>query len=377
MSNDTAYRELGLAPGASEAEIKAAWRRLVSRWHPDRNGSRAAVEKMQRINQAFELLRAGLADIPPPAPDGEAPSPAAAQRSAEDEPAADTHADDAAASVRPLQRRVKLTLEEAAHGCVRVLRGQLAGACAGCAGAGLRWPGGECPSCEGSGRVHQRTWYGWSSSTVVCEDCAGDGRARVVCTPCDGTGKLPPQRYELKVRIPAGVRDGDLLAVPPDRRRTGPPGGIDLRIELLPHPLFALEPDGTVRCECPVDGFRWIAGRDLEVPTLDGLETFTPTRRDDVVYRLPGRGFPATRRGARADFVLTLRPTFPHPLSNDQQILLDRLIATTTQAGKGPLADWQQRVRQWSRTVGEGDGATPASAKRPASSRRGQARTPG
>ncbi|MFN6997463.1 MAG: J domain-containing protein, partial [Aquincola tertiaricarbonis] len=66
MSTETAaLEELGLRPGASEAEIKAAWRKLVSRWHPDRNASRAAVEKMQRINQAFELLRgAGAAAAP-------------------------------------------------------------------------------------------------------------------------------------------------------------------------------------------------------------------------------------------------------------------------------------------------------------------------
>ena len=57
MSTDNAYAELGLAPGASEAEVKAAWRRLVSLWHPDRNSSASAVQKMQRLNEAlFEVV---------------------------------------------------------------------------------------------------------------------------------------------------------------------------------------------------------------------------------------------------------------------------------------------------------------------------------
>lgn len=348
MSIDTAYRELGLAPGASEAEIKAAWRKLVSRWHPDRNDSRAAVEKMQRINQAFEALRAGLEASPVvPGASEDAGQPAAEPPATPDEPGGSTEAQTGA---RPLQRRVKLSLEEAALGCVRVLKGQLTGACTACHGAGLRWPGGDCPSCEGSGRVRQRAWYGFTAHTVACEDCDGDGRARVVCTACDGSGKQPPRRYEMKVRIPAGVRDGDLLAVPADARRAGPPGGVDLRIELLPHPLFSLEPDGTVHCECPVDGFRWIAGREVEVPTLEGLQKL-PLRRDEQVLRLKGRGFPTTRRGPRGDFVLSLRPTFPQPLSADQQILLDRLIATSGASGEGPLADWQQRVRQWAKQI--------------------------
>ena len=59
MATDTftAYTELGLAPGASEREAKAAWRRLVSQWHPDRNPGPGAVGRMQRLNQALDALR--------------------------------------------------------------------------------------------------------------------------------------------------------------------------------------------------------------------------------------------------------------------------------------------------------------------------------
>ncbi|WP_046113119.1 DnaJ C-terminal domain-containing protein [Aquincola tertiaricarbonis] len=338
MSTETAaLEELGLRPGASEAEIKAAWRKLVSRWHPDRNASRAAVEKMQRINQAFELLRgAGAAAAPvrpaEPAAPAAAPSPPPARKAPAGEAA------------RPLSRRIKLTLEEAALGCLRVLRGQVAQGCTACAGQGLRWPGGACASCEGRGEVRQRAWYGWLATTATCEDCGGDGRARERCAPCEGSGKLPPRRYELKVRIPPGVRDGDLLGVPAGRAEASPEGGVDLHIELQPHAFFTLDDDGTVRCEMPVDGFSWLGGRSVEVPTLEGTQPLA-LRHGECVYRLRGQGFPASRRGARADLVVTVMPIFPQPLSTDQQILLDRLIATTASASTGPLADWQRRLR--------------------------------
>lgn len=351
MSTDTAFRELGLQPGASEAEIKAAWRRLVSRWHPDRNASQAAVEKMQRINQAFELLQAAAAGAPTPPerpPTASAPPPPP--------PPSPTAA--------PLSRRIKLTLEEAALGCVRVLRGQLAQSCEACGGQGLRFPGGACATCEGEGEVRERAWYGWMATRVTCPDCSGDGRARLACSPCGSTGKLAPRKYELKVRIPAGVRDGDLLGVPPTRGGTGPEGGLDLHIELQPHPLFTLEADGTLRCTMPVDGFRWLGSRRVEVPTLAGSQPLA-LRHGECVYRLPGQGFPATRRGARADLVVTVQPVFPQPWTSDQQILLDRLIATTTAAPTGPLAEWQRQLQRHGADRAEAGEGAEASAPPP------------
>lgn len=352
MSTETAFRELGLQPGASEAEIKAAWRRLVSRWHPDRNASQAAVEKMQRINQAFELLQAAAAGAEEPA--------APAQSASPPPPPAPPSAPSRTAT--PLSRRIKLTLEEAALGCVRVLRGQLAQACEACGGQGLRFPGSACPTCDGEGEVRERAWYGWMATRVTCPDCSGDGRARLACSPCGSTGKLAPRKYELKVRIPAGVRDGDLLGVPPTRGGAGPEGGLDLQIELQPHPLFTLEADGTLRCTMPVDGFRWLGSRRVEVPTLAGSQPLA-LRHGECVYRLPGQGFPATRRGARADLVVTVQPVFPQPWTSDQQILLDRLIATTTAAPTGPLADWQRQMQR--HAAGRGPAADDGEAGRP------------
>ena len=94
------------------------------------------------------------------------------------------------------------------------------------------------------------------------------------------------------------------------------------------------------------------ANRPVDVPTLGGLQTL-PLQPDQLVYRLPGQGFPVERRGRRGDQVITITPVFPQRLSTDQQILLDQLIAATS----GPdarhaderIRAWGQALRAWQR----------------------------
>ncbi len=280
-----AYAELGLAPGASAAQVKAAWRRLVAQWHPDRNPAPGALARMQRINTAYETIRLG--------PDGtESPAPA----------------DDAEPAARPLRRRVRLSLEEAAAGCLKPLRGQRSESCA---------------ACDGQGELRRPAWYGWLSSTAPCSACAGRGRLA--------------RGYRHTVRIPPGARAGDRL------QAHTPAGALELQIELAPHPLFTLDEDGTLRCEMPVDGFAWMAERWVEVPTLSGLQQMR-LRRAHRSYRLRGQGFP-DRGGVRGDCVVTIEPRFPESLSAEQESLLERLSA----AGAAPLDDWQRRLRAWER----------------------------
>jgi molecular chaperone DnaJ len=425
LSADKAYAELGLAPGASEAEVKMAWRRLASRWHPDRNKSAGAISKMQRINEALAQIReatSGFAgdtsagarrptdrqEAPPSqarrgrhsheherdaghggtgqangragrrhGADDEASGSANEAHGADDEaygPADDVHGasdqshgghdephDTAAGDTdepaststqeRTIARKVKLSLEEAAAGCVKTLRGKFVDRCSACAGVGHRVLRGACAGCEGKGTVSHRAWFGWYGVPTPCTACRGDGIAREDCHDCAGVGKFPARAYRVNVRIPHGVRDGDQLHVGGRRQRAGHPSvSLDLTIELLAHPLLKLDGDGTIRCEMPVDGFVWIADRMVDVPTLGGLHKLRLSR-DQLVYRLPGLGYPAERRGARADQVVTLRPVFPTQFSADQNILLDQLIATSSGAASSApspeLAAWRDALGDW------------------------------
>ncbi len=344
MNSDTstAYAELGLKPDATEADVKAAWRRLVSQWHPDRNPSAHAGARMQRINLALETLRrAGFAP-PPPAPTAPrarpagsqggrarsspppSPPPSAAPPPPEAEADKEAEADaDGERSTRTLHRKVKLTLEQAALGCTVVLRGRFNPVCGTCVGLGHTVLGGACAPCGGSGALRQAGWYGLFSSTAECEHCHGSGRAQRACVDCAGQGRLGARSYRVSVRIPHGARDGDRLHVP--ARGAGSPGDIDLRVQVLPHPQFELDEDGTVRSTVRVNGFAWVAQREIEVPTLDGPQSIR-LQREQRCHRLKGRGFPVQRRGERGDLLVTVVPVFPERFTAEQTALLDHLI---------------------------------------------------
>jgi molecular chaperone DnaJ len=364
---------LGLSPGATERELKLAWRRLISQWHPDRNDSANAVARMQRINRAAEAIRE--AGFPGPAPSTAAPAPPAGHGAEADEPGRDgaeaarpgRRADDeqaaqggaGEASARTIRRKVRLTLAEAAFGCTRVLRGRLQQPCAVCAGAGCRVLGGHCPDCQGSGAIRQRSWFGWIGAAVECGACHGGGIARESCAACAGSGRGEGARYQVTVRFPHGVRHGDQLHVAAGQPRRGRlPGDLSIRVDVREDPLLKLEPDGTLRCDVPVDGFAWIANRTIDLPTLEGLQKLA-LQRDRVDYRLPGRGFPVERRGPRGDLVVTVTPIFPQHMTTDQQILLDQLIACTSGAhARQPderLRAWDQALSRW-RPGGAGPG---------------------
>lgn len=333
MSTDNAYAELGLTPGATEAEVKAAWRRLVSLWHPDRNSSANAVQKMQRLNEALEQIsRAGFArgatrTRPEPPPPESAPS--------EPQPPA-----------RTIHRKIELSLEEAALGCTRTVSGRYGVRCASCSGLGWHALGGNCRACAGSGAVRRASLYNWFGTQVECEACRGGGIARRPCADCGASGKLAPQRFQVGVRIPQGVRDGDLLQAAA-LSSGGERLAIELRVTLRRHEFLELFDDGTLRCEVPVDGFAWIAGREIDVPTLAGSRPLR-LNRAQLVYRIGSEGFPTERRGPRGDLWITVVPVFPDPLGAEQQALLDRLIATGLGRDGRPL---QPRLRDWQRRM--------------------------
>ena len=353
MGTDNAYAELGLAPGASEPEVKAAWRRLASQWHPDRNRSAGAAGRMQRINLAFETLRQAGFPLPPDDVDPAAAAAPAQAADPEPEPApVDEAAAAPAAPRRTIRRKVRLSLEEAALGCTRVLRGKERETCADCQGSGQQRPAPACPACAGAGQRKQAGWYGLFSSLQDCAACQGSGLAEQACAGCGGSGQRDSAGYRITVRLPPGVRSGDELHVDARRMRPGhSPGDLLIRVELQAHPIFQLDDDGTLRCELPVNGFAWAAGRPVMVPTLGGLQPLV-LQAGRLDYTWPGEGFPASRRGPRADLRLRILPSFPASLSPDQQRLLDQLIVAT--AAGSPGADprrqaWQQTLSAWER----------------------------
>jgi len=327
MDTQEAYDVLGLDASATDAQLKASWRKLVAAWHPDRNAAANAGSRMQTINKAYQHIRQ-LRDANA---DGEE------QEAAEPEPSGTTHV-----------RKVRLSMEDAILGCTRTLRGHFNYTCDACVGKGQRVLAKGCRTCSGSGAVRKAALFGWLWNEEECADCGGDGRQRAPCDACDGSGERTVP-YKRQVRFPAGVRDGHVLSLPTSRHE-GMQIGLELEVELEPHPLFTLDSEGVLRCEMPVNGYAWMAGRWVEVPTPDGMQQMR-LNRDALVYRLRGQGFPDGPRGPRGDYLVKVTPVFPTEEDAAQTALLDRLIASSDKASAAdpaqPMGQWRRNLKRW------------------------------
>ena len=341
MDTREAYQELGVDPTVSDAELKTIWRRLVAAWHPDRNATVGASRRMQHINKAYQhirQLRDGHSD---------GTDDAAHTGTQTGQPAA-SETPDPACGRKTHASTVGLSLEDAILGCTRTLSGRIAHLCGACVGKGQRVLAKACLTCRGSGAVRKAALFGWLWNEESCADCGGDGRHRESCGPCGGSGEQTVA-YRRRVRIPAGVRNGHVLSVPASR-----PGEteIDLELEVTiePHPLFTLDGDGLLRCEMPVNGYAWMSGRWVEVPTPSGMQQMR-LNRNAMTYRLSGQGFPTTLRGPRGDYLVKIVPVFPAQDDPGQEALLEALIAKSNEAVKAdrsqPLGQWQRRLKRW------------------------------
>ena len=341
MDTQEAYQELGVDPGVSDAELKIIWRRLVAAWHPDRNATAGASRRMQHINKAYQhirQLRDGQSDG---TADGETPETGSEQTaaSAESEPNGKT---------KTHFRKVELSLEDAILGCTRTLSGRIAHTCSACVGKGQCVLAKACLACSGGGAVRKASLFGWLWSEESCADCGGDGRFRESCGACGGSGEQTVT-YRRRVRIPAGVRNGYVLSVP--AARSGETEiGLELEVSIEPHPLFILDGDGLLRCEMPVNGYAWMSGRWVEVPTPNGMQQMR-LNRNALTYRLSGQGFPTSIRGPRGDYLVKVVPAFPAQEDPEQEVLLEQLIAKSNDAIKAdrsqPLGQWQRKLKRW------------------------------
>jgi molecular chaperone DnaJ len=328
---EDSYTALGLTPEASDAEVKAAWRRLSARWHPDRNRSPQALQRIQRINRAVEEIRSARQEAHDTVP--EAP------------PATPPDAQDV-----PIAHAITLSLEEAASGCIRSVHGQIARACTVCCGSGEAPEPKPCTQCGGQGELRPTFWFPWLGSSSPCGVCEGRGTMPVSCSSCGGSGQSEPLAYRYRLRIPPGVRDGHQLHARVKLQHGAGHQSLDVRVTLSPHAFMSLQEDGTIRIEMPVDGFAWVAGRWVEVPTLQGMRRMR-LQRGALTYRIKGAGFPVSPSGAPADCLVSVVPLFPSEWDQRQDALLDALIQSNTQdqsteAGTQVRA-WNEQVAAW------------------------------
>lgn len=328
------FSALGLHRSASLEEVKRAYRRLAMRWHPDRNTSTAAENEFKRIKAAYELI------TDPQRHAQWQQSDESAEAAAQDAPRGDD-----------LTQALTLTLEEAAHGCVKSIDLTRSSRCSPCQGSGKvqHTHSVPCTRCNGIGRVR-----GDSRGTRLCEGCAGRGYLRETdCAECAGSGWRKKQRT-LSVKVPAGIMHGERLRLARQARH-GPEGedaagDLYLEIRLASHALFELQ-QRDLHCTVPVSIFRLMSGGQIDVPTLDGscgLDV-QPYPGHGLDYRLSARGFPKKHGRGAGDLILHLQPVYPAQVSAKDRALLDRLeaaLAADLQQRAPELAVWAERLRE-------------------------------
>ncbi|HEX5588984.1 MAG TPA: molecular chaperone DnaJ [Candidatus Limnocylindrales bacterium] len=331
------YTTLGVARGASDAEIKRAFRKLAQQWHPDVNKDPAAHARFKEINEAYQVLSdperrqrydlfgsAGVEGDPAAGFGGFADifdaffGGAAAGGGRRGRPAAGSD----------LRYDLRITFTEAVLGTEKEIEFPVLGRCETCSGSGAK-PGTEsttCPQCNGRGEVRsvRQTMLGQMVNVTACPRCHGDGRiVETPCETCRGDGRTE-RRRTLRVTIPAGIDTGHQVRLSNEGEvgpRGGPAGSLYVAVHVTPHP--ELKREGTeLIFETSIGIAQAALGARILVPTVEGEEEVEvkPGTQPGTEIRLRGRGVPHVRRpGSRGDLHVIVDVEVPTRLSKAER----------------------------------------------------------
>ena len=223
--------------------------------------------------------------------------------------------------------RVSITFEEAAFGVKKEISYNRVGRCPDCGGSGAAKgsTAETCPKCHGAGqmRVVQRLGGMQFQSTTTCDNCRGKGKIiRNPCPNCRGTGFIRVTK-KLEVSIPAGIDDGERIALRGqgnDGLNGGPAGDLILQVSVKPHAIF--ERDGyNSFCEVPLPVTDAILGAEIEIPTREGNVKYKIPEgtQPGTRFTLRGKGIPYVNSSRRGDLIFQVNVEIPRGLSEKQK----------------------------------------------------------
>ena len=351
------YEVLGLQKGASEDEIKKAFRQLAKKYHPDLNpGDKEAEAKFKEVNEAYEVLsdkekrqrydQFGFAGVDPSyggGATGGAGGFGGGFGGFGD--LGDLFGDifggggfggfgsgrvrDPNGPIRGEHREAQVTISfmEAVKGCTRDIKVSRLENCSECGGSGAKKGTSPetCPDCGGRGYVvtQQRTPFGVMQSQQPCSHCGGRGTIiRNPCKTCRGTGKTAA-RKSLEINIPAGIDDDQNIALRGQGdagSNGGPAGDVIVHVTVKADPMF--ERDGyDVTIHVPITFSQAVLGDDVEVPTVDGriVQHIPEGTQSGTKFRLRGQGIQYLNGRGRGDQYVIVDVEIPKKVTRAQR----------------------------------------------------------
>lgn len=353
------YEVLGLQKGASEDEIKRAFRKMAMKYHPDKNpGDKAAEEKFKEVNEAYSILsdpdkkskydRFGHAGVDPNAGFGGGGGFGGFGGAGGFDDIFDMFGNmfgggfggqqgarrrNGPMKGRDLQKAISITFEEAAFGCKKELQINKFVKCPTCNGEGTA-KGTQrktCGKCGGSGQVStvQRTPFGQFQSTGPCPDCGGKGTIiEKPCPDCSGTGKVK-KTVKINVDIPAGVDNDSVIPIRGQGEpgeNNGPNGDLYIVISVKPHDMFRRKGDD-LYLDIPISFNQAALGDEITVPTLDGKVSYKVPAgtQPNTVFRLKGKGVRNVRSGRMGDLYVKAVLEVPTKLNGKQKKAVEEM----------------------------------------------------
>jgi molecular chaperone DnaJ len=342
------YDVLGLGKGASPDDIKAAFRKLASQHHPDKNqGDPRATIRFKEINASYQVLsdpqrrsmydRLGHSAEKPGSPFSSSGPFAGGVIDM-----ADLNVDGILGDLLgvfgvgrgergDLKQDLEISFEEAAFGCEKELTYSRVVTCSDCRATGSA-PGSvpqTCGACDGKGRVRFQQGLLPIAVERTCSRCKGSGRIVVdPCPTCHGTA-LVKSSNTLSVTLPAGVEAGATKLVPGSGNRARPdraPGDLEITIRVRSHPFFRRK-DDDVHCQVPITFAQATLGSEVLVPTLEGKGKLRvpPGTQPGTVLRIRGKGVPHKVGVGRGDQQVEVTVEVPTQLTARQRTLMEEL----------------------------------------------------
>jgi len=382
------YEVLGVSKTASDAEIKAAYKKMAIKYHPDRNpGNKEAEEKFKEAAEAYDVLRDpekrqrydqfGFAGM-----NGQGGFGGGAGMSMDDifsmfgdifgggsfggggfggfsgfsgfggGNRGGRHVEKGA----DLRLKVRVTLKEVSTGVTKKFKINKYVTCPHCNGSGSEDGKKEtCSKCKGSGTTYRtmNTMFGHMQTQTECDACGGTGSIiRNKCKQCGGQGIVRGEEI-VEIKIPAGVQEGMVVnehGKGNAARWNGVPGDIQVYIEEEPHPEL-LRDGQNLQYHLLLDVPTAILGGTAEVPTIDGRVKIKidPGTQPGKIMRLRGKGLPVVQGYGygTGDLIVQIGVYIPENLSRDEKEAIEKLrTSDNMKPGASAKANFFQRFKR-------------------------------